>query len=423
MTTIIIKNSTTANKRPAVGDLEAGELALNINSASPGLFFKNDEDKLIKAGPVAFGTTPPNSNPAGAAGNCVGELWCDTTSSPNYLPMKVWDGAQWANCFTEPTLPGVTTNTLTAFGVGANQTAKNAILVGNDVGRQFTAATENVVGVGYEVAYTAAGVAASNSVALGYQAARNPATIANSVAIGYQAGYQASTLSKCVAMGAQALSVNESEGSTGIGYNALKKNTTGVNTAFGWGAMAQNTTGTGNVAVGHSAGSELIAGNYNTLIGHQSGAFLKNGSNNVHIGYACGSDGSSNIVIGNNTARANQGDGNIIIGHQSVSTVQRMDYNVILGPISDTSGIEGTSNQFIIASASKNIYLRFNENGAMAPGKSQTLPTNFGNVNAPLVSKGKDAPPVWGTPGVSGTFKTNDGKTVTVTDGLVTSVQ
>ena len=69
-----------------------GQLAMNTNLASPGLFLKDSNGDLVKAGPVHVGTTAPNATPGagGQAGNSKGELWLDTSGSDYSL--KTWDG-------------------------------------------------------------------------------------------------------------------------------------------------------------------------------------------------------------------------------------------------------------------------------------------------------------------------------------------
>jgi hypothetical protein len=85
--------SSTADKRPTPGSLSDGQIALNTNTASPGVFFKDSGGSLIKVGPVHIGTTAPNSSPAGSTGNAVGEQWLDTTGG-GYV-FKIWDGSAW----------------------------------------------------------------------------------------------------------------------------------------------------------------------------------------------------------------------------------------------------------------------------------------------------------------------------------------
>jgi len=135
--------SGTANKRPIPTVMSAGQIAINTNETSPGLFFKDSNGDLVKVGPVHIGTTAPNSSPdsvaatalvtgtvyqiltvgtsdftlVGASANTVGtiftatgtttgdgtvsgqqgvekgEMWLDTTSG-SYI-LKVYDGAAW----------------------------------------------------------------------------------------------------------------------------------------------------------------------------------------------------------------------------------------------------------------------------------------------------------------------------------------
>jgi hypothetical protein len=87
--------SSTANKRPTTS-ITDGQLAINTNTASPGLFFKDSAGTgIVKIGPVHVGTTAPNATPAagGSSGNYLGEQWLDTSVSP--AQMKVWNGSAW----------------------------------------------------------------------------------------------------------------------------------------------------------------------------------------------------------------------------------------------------------------------------------------------------------------------------------------
>ena len=93
--------SSTANKRPLPAGMSDGQLAMNTNLASPGLFLKNSNGDLVKLGPVHVGTTAPNSSPAagGQTGNTTGELWLDTSVTPNQL--KTWNGSAWVSDFPD----------------------------------------------------------------------------------------------------------------------------------------------------------------------------------------------------------------------------------------------------------------------------------------------------------------------------------
>jgi hypothetical protein len=87
--------SSTANKRPLPGSMSDGQIAINTNTSSPGLFFKDSAGALVKVGPVHVGSTAPNVSPAGGGetGNTVGEQWLDTSGS-TYV-FKIWDGSAW----------------------------------------------------------------------------------------------------------------------------------------------------------------------------------------------------------------------------------------------------------------------------------------------------------------------------------------
>jgi len=95
--------SSTTNKRPVATGLSAGQLALNTNAASPGIFFTNSNNVLTKVGPLQVGPNAPNSSPAGSSGNAIGEQWLDTSGST--IVLRVWDGSAWQqqNKFTAVT--------------------------------------------------------------------------------------------------------------------------------------------------------------------------------------------------------------------------------------------------------------------------------------------------------------------------------
>ena len=89
--------SSTANKRPTTS-IADGQLAINNNSTSAGLFFKDSTGAtIIKIGPVHVGTTAPNATPGagGSSGNSTGEVWLDTSLTP--VGVKIWNGSAWVN--------------------------------------------------------------------------------------------------------------------------------------------------------------------------------------------------------------------------------------------------------------------------------------------------------------------------------------
>jgi len=89
------KRSSVAEKRPIAANMAEGEINLNINSGSAGLFFKDSAGNVVKAGPAHVGGTAPNATPGagGSSGNSIGEFWYDTTNGI----LKVHDGTDWVD--------------------------------------------------------------------------------------------------------------------------------------------------------------------------------------------------------------------------------------------------------------------------------------------------------------------------------------
>lgn len=79
-------------RRPQPLDLAPGQLAVNYNSDSTGLYFRTDNGELVKAGPVHVGSdAPPQIN---WTERSIGEMWLDTTD-PVSPSMKVYTEAGW----------------------------------------------------------------------------------------------------------------------------------------------------------------------------------------------------------------------------------------------------------------------------------------------------------------------------------------
>jgi hypothetical protein len=92
--------SDVASKRPTAAGLLAGEVALNIDSGTPGAFFKDESNNIIKLGPTEVGSSAPNATPAsgGSAGNTTGEFWYDTanTGGNSQAALKIYNGTAFA---------------------------------------------------------------------------------------------------------------------------------------------------------------------------------------------------------------------------------------------------------------------------------------------------------------------------------------
>ena len=92
---ILIKRSDTASKRPDPNALFDGELALNYDAATGGLYYKDTDDNIVKVGPCQVSATAPNSTPGagGSTGNSLGEFWFNSTSNGLFI----WNGTVWVD--------------------------------------------------------------------------------------------------------------------------------------------------------------------------------------------------------------------------------------------------------------------------------------------------------------------------------------
>lgn len=93
---ILSRRSSILFDRPFPIRLGSGELAVNINSGDPGLYFADDvaspSTGLIKVGPTFIGSTAPNTPAVGYVSLSKGESWLDTSST--YIH-KLFDGTTW----------------------------------------------------------------------------------------------------------------------------------------------------------------------------------------------------------------------------------------------------------------------------------------------------------------------------------------
>ena len=77
---ILLKRSATPSKRPVGASMGFGELDLNYDAATGGLFYKDTNGDVVKVGPCQISAAAPNSSPAGSAGNSAGEFWYNTAN-------------------------------------------------------------------------------------------------------------------------------------------------------------------------------------------------------------------------------------------------------------------------------------------------------------------------------------------------------
>jgi hypothetical protein len=92
----LLKRSTTASKRPTAAQLDIGELSLNYDAGTAGVFFEDSAGAVRKIGPAEVSATAPNASPAGSSGNSLGELWYDTAIGN----LKIFDGTSFVDATT-----------------------------------------------------------------------------------------------------------------------------------------------------------------------------------------------------------------------------------------------------------------------------------------------------------------------------------
>lgn len=128
--------SGTSNKRPTATGLAVGQIAVNYNEDDPAIYLRGHADALIKVSPTFVGSTAPNATPAsgGTSGNSKGEMWLDTSTTPNAL--KIWNGSTWVESYVlasgttlvSPTLTGTTVAPTVAVGTDDTQIATTAFV-------------------------------------------------------------------------------------------------------------------------------------------------------------------------------------------------------------------------------------------------------------------------------------------------------
>lgn len=147
--------STTADKRPTTTALLDGELSINTNSGSAGVFFENAAGGIVKVGPTEVGGTAPNVTPpsGGSAGNSTGEFWFDTANAGGNGEdaLKIYSGAAWEYIgqvtigSTNVTLGGAAVTTFAGLLAitSADINATSSIDLDNQADLRFYEATAN----------------------------------------------------------------------------------------------------------------------------------------------------------------------------------------------------------------------------------------------------------------------------------------
>ncbi len=178
---------------------------------------------------------------------------------------------------------------------------------------------------------------------------------------------------------------------------------TDFNTALGYCALgvgAGSGAGFANVAVGICAGCAITTAYGNTLIGPGTGIVIDTGNTNTALGIGA-------------LSLATSGSANIGIGMCSGCAYTTENGNAVFGGY---YGDAGDTNALILSDGPGNIKAKFNGTGALSFDG-----TDYGAAGEVLQSGGPGTSPVWAG-GATGSFTTVDGKTVTVTNGLITAI-
>ena len=89
--TVLHKRSDEDGRRPRPDALVDGQIAVNSNDDTPGLFLKTHRANIVRIGPCTVDSLPPNTTNNHQL--TKGELWLDISNDANQL--NVWDGSQW----------------------------------------------------------------------------------------------------------------------------------------------------------------------------------------------------------------------------------------------------------------------------------------------------------------------------------------
>lgn len=291
------------------------------------------------------------------------------------------------------------------------------------------------ISLGYRSGYSL--TTGFENVMLGYEAGYSSTAASNNVFIGKWSGYYSKTDSENIGIGYNSCKGNSTSGMTGyrnigIGSNSLTNITSGLyNIALGSQALEVVNTGEYNLGIGYQAGYSTTAGSYGVYIGYQA-AYYNNSGYNIAIGKEAlrghsvnKITGTYNIGLGEQTGiNLSTGIGNILIGYRSGFLVSTANYNVSLGYEAGYNLTTGSYNIFIgyqsgyNETGSNKLYI--SNSNTSSPLIYGEFDNNLLRVNGYLdVTSGFKAN---GVAGVSGTWTTVDGKTITATNGIITSI-
>lgn len=242
-TPIQLYRTSTSGASPTAGNLNAGELAINYNTADMSVWALNTGGSVVRIMNNPAGLKYPTVD--GTANQIL-----KTDGAGNLSWVTSGGGGVTSVAMTVPSFLSVTGSPITGAGTLA---------------LDFTSTTP---------------------VAIGYRALGLNTTGSQNTAVGVNALYNNTTSGYNTAVGQNALTNNRNgEHNVAVGRSSLSAvfNDGSFNVALGSSSLLSNTTGNNNTAVGGYSLSANTSGSYNTGVGYLA---------------SCGSSGSGNVSIG-----------------------------------------------------------------------------------------------------------------------------
>jgi hypothetical protein len=403
-TPIQLYRTTTSGAAPDAANLNAGELAININDADMALYAENQSGVVKRlmnnpAGlkyPTADGTANQIIKTDGA-----GNLTFVTPASPGTGTVTSVSGTGTVSGLTlsgtvtssgSLTLGGSITGFVATGGAlgtpssgtlssctglsltsgvtgtlpianGGTGTTTPSLVAGSNITISGTWPNQTVTstgGGGGSGTVTSVGMTVPSFLSVSPSSISSSGTFAvtfstsTNIYIGQNSGFSNTTGTLNTVIGYNA-SVNNSTGYgvVAIGEKSQQVCTAIENTSVGWQSLSLMVSGQQNTAIGSNAMSLCASGDLNTAVGRSA---LSNssmtGSQNVAIGalaFNGNTTGSYNTVIGTVAGQANTtGDGNIVVGGLTAA-----------GSNSPVFSLSTTSNRIVMgSSAATNAYVQ-----------------------------------------------------------------
>ncbi len=202
-----------------------------------------------------------------------------------------------------------------------------SIFLGDNAGAHDDLSDRRNIFIGHYAGYL--DVTGDHNIGIGYKSLKYNDAGSNNTAVGSYSLYS-NTGQGNTALGSYALKQNENGmQNAAVGYQALTRNNIGFsNSAFGAGSMLYNTSGSSNSSYGAFALVKNTTGSKNTASGAEALTNNTTGNYNIGMGYRAG----KNLTKGSN---------NIIIGYNIDAPVDSADYQLNIGNLIFSNGIDG----------------------------------------------------------------------------------